>query len=150
MPATASWFAPLVLLSFADLLAAAPALEGIAVWEAHPGDDLPKEAIVLLNADGDQEWAALGRHSREETFVIRGSVFVVQDGATHEAIRTAITRAHTIAKNVADVVIADPTLGGAVRVAEFKAQRIDGGANVKSRWSEATFEVACGVRIQSS
>jgi hypothetical protein len=145
-----SWQAPLVLLAFADILAAAPSLDDVPVWEAHPGDDLPAEAIVLLNTDGDQEWAALGRHRRDEKFVIRGSVFVVASGADHDAIRSAILRAHTIADNVAAIVLADPTLGGAVRVAAFKSMRMDSGANTKSRWSEATFELACDVRVQDT
>lgn len=122
-------------------------LTGVPVYTAHPGAKLPPEAITMLNFDATQEWAALGRGSREEGFRIACSVYKSLPGASETVVQELQDRVAAIVAEVEAQIKSDVTLGGNVRTSKVAEMRAEQGFGANERWCEVTFEIECAVRI---
>lgn len=144
--------------AFKALLDADPTLIAaeVVVFTARPGaqqggEHLPDQAIVMYGWDADQEWAALGRESREERFEIPCSCVVTRDGASEAVVQevqdaiTVIIAAIETALRPQDTGV---SLSGTVRTAEFADAKAHQGFNDKSRWCEIEFTIRCAVRLR--
>lgn len=133
--------------ALATQLRARAGLTGVEVRTAHPGAKLPTEAIVMLSFDGDQRWAALGKGSREETFLIPTSIYVSKPGATETVAKACQDRVVALFAEVENQLRTDPSINSTVRVGAIRNPVAEQGYGDRDRWCEVMFQVECNVRI---
>lgn len=135
------------LIAFRALLEARPGLSGVGVFTAHPGDDLPPEAIVVDRVTTDQSWAALGRQRREEGFTVFVVLHIEKAGAGEAVATDARERVYAIKAEVEDALRADPSVGGTVRVADYARDELRQGTGDSVRWAQLEAQIGAAVRI---
>lgn len=82
-----------------------------------PGD--AREFVWLGDADGDQQWAAIGHQRREEDYQVTVTIFAAKEGTDQQA---TTERAFAMAAAIETQLRSDPTVAGAVRVCGFGGQ----------------------------
>lgn len=138
-------------LALADGLGDWPGLAGVQISSGYLGDETAKESIQLTGPDDiGQEWAALGRKSKDETITLEGFAWTVQPGAGETAIRAARARVIALAAEVELFLKSDPSLGGVVKWSAFKAAGLREGAHPDGRSAQLTFTVEAFSRLQSA
>lgn len=128
-------------------LEARAGLAGVPVYTADPGALLPLEAIVMLGFDASQEWAAIGRSAKDETFRIPCSVYKALPGASETVVQEVQDRVAAIIAEIETQLRGDPTINGNVRVAAVVEEVLAQGFGDESRKAEATFQIECAARI---
>jgi hypothetical protein len=103
----------------ADRLAALPGLAGVKIFSASVSDVPNREYIALIGEDLiEQEWAAIGKFSRDETITLTGAIYVQRPGKSEDVIREARRRAAELMGEIENVftgTTGDPGLGGVIR-----------------------------------
>lgn len=102
------------------VFAAAPALDGVHVFDGPPVTGSPLKDVVFVGYDGDpegdggqavefsQEWSSIGQKAKDETFTVNCAVLAWR-GST--AVRPVRERAFALLAAVEDALRADPSLG---------------------------------------
>lgn len=98
-----------------DGLKARPALSGVQVAWGIP-KALERELIVVLGADGEQVFGALGGRRRDESLEVDVTISVTGNDSDQERVSR---RALALFAEVEAFLRDDPTLGGIVRSAEI-------------------------------
>ena len=135
------------LLALKALLEARAGLSGVGVFTAHPGDELPPEAIVVDRVTTDQSWAALGRQRREEGFTTYLVLHIEKAGAGEAIATDARERVYSIKAEVEDALRADPSVSGTVRVADYARDELRQGTGDRGRWAQLEAQIDAKVRI---
>ena len=135
------------LLAFQAMLEARPGLADVDVFTAHPGDDLPPEAIVVDRVTTDQSWAALGRQRREEGFVVFVVLHIERPGAGEAVAIEVRDRVYTLKAEVEEALRADPSVSGSVRVADYARDELRQGTGDHVRWAQLEAQIDAKVRI---
>lgn len=100
-------------------LTALPATQGILVSDGFPAaGEEPTDLVVVggnvtPTADGTQVWAQIGHLRREEDYGVEISISCYRGGTEQKPSRDA---AFAILRAFDEQLIADPTLGGLVRI----------------------------------
>lgn len=140
---------PACLDALVTRLQARPGLAGVEVTSGPLGiDDTAAESIQFDNVEADQDWASAIRRSRDETYTIRGFLWIVQPGADEPAIKAARDRAFELFDELALALHEDPTLGGVVRTAQVRRPRLDQGIwGDGSRAARIQFAIEVSARL---
>lgn len=133
--------------ALADALMARAGLAGVQVLSAPEFQDIRNESIQLHDAAGDQEWYAIGRMSREESYAVDGMVWALRPGAGETINRAVRGRAFDLFAEVEACLWADPTMGGVDRVAEIGHLDVAEGANPNGRVCRIDFTVKVTKRM---
>jgi hypothetical protein len=133
-------------------LDARPGLNGVQVTIGFP--KVPaKELVMLGDIKGTQEPASIGRLSREERYKLEVTIKVERQG-TDQSVPT--TRAYAIAAELEQQLRDDPTVAGAVRIAQVGGRQHDPGrydleefvtSDGAGRMAVLTIDVACEARL---
>lgn len=101
---------PTVRTTLITALAARPALAGVQVVRAHPGQAIEPEAVYLGAARGSDEIPVIraGRKKRHESYTLDVFFDVVADGPDDQE---ASERAWTLFGELEDLLADDPSLG---------------------------------------
>lgn len=140
-----------VVTAFFDALKASiearPALSGVGVFTAHPGDELPAGAIVIDRVTTDQSWAALGRSRREESFTVFVVIHIAQAGAGETVATEVRERVYAIKAEIETALRDDPSVGGTVRVADYARDELRQGTGTGTRWAQLEAQIDARQRI---
>ena len=132
----------------AALLAALQARPTLSTVQVTYGAPLPSPAdeyVWLADADGEQETAALGAQRREEYYDLTVYVAVYRAGEDQQA---TTERAFELVAELEEVLRADATVGGVVRVAVVAGPfRLEEMASDTHRGAQVTVTVAVRARI---
>lgn len=122
-----------------------PPLQGVRVNYGPALPDPGRESINLLGVEGEQEWASLGKLSKDEVYVITVLVIVIREGQQTQA---AVERAYVIASKLEELLRDDPTLGNSCRVASVASPfDLEVGASDTTRSALLTIGVRVEARI---
>lgn len=137
---------PRFLVALREALQAHPALQEVVIATGPLGDGLAgaQAAIEFGTAAQTQEWAALGKLARRETFTVTGWVFVVQYGADEAVITATRERAYALLDAVAETLWHDPTVGHTVRqagITRHELQQVITGETGNARGCGILFEI---------
>jgi hypothetical protein len=135
------------LVALKAMLEAREGLSGVGVFTAHPGDELPREAIVVDRVTTDQSWAALGRQRREEGFTTYLILHIEKAGAGEGVATDVRERVYAIKAEVEDALRADPTVSETVRVADYARDELRQGTGDRARWAQLEAQIDAKVRI---
>ena len=135
------------LLALKAMLEARPGLSGVGVFTAHPGDELPREAVVVDRVTTDQSWAALGRQRREEGFAVFLVLHIEKPGAGEAIATDARERVYAIKAEVEDALRADPSVSESVRIADYARDELRQGTGDGVRWAQLEAQVDAKVRL---
>lgn len=118
-------------------------LNGVRVNYGPALPDPGRESVNILNVEGEQAWAGLGKLAKDEVYTVTVLVIVIREG---QQTKSAVERAYTIAAQVEDVLGDDPTLGGTCRVAA-----LDNPFDLEVGASDATRSalLTLGVRVEA-
>lgn len=125
-------------------------LAGVSIYTAHPGKNLPKRAITMLGFDATQNWAALGRHSRDEEFRISCSVYCELPGASEAVVQDLQDDANAIVSEVEKQLRDDPEINSTVRQSSLVEMEGNQGFDTEGRWCEVTFQIEARSRQRSA
>jgi hypothetical protein len=89
----------------------------VPVYRGWPDEARGEQFVVVTKVRADQEWRSLGSRRRDETYRV-GVVFQVGDQLGD--LERASERAYELLGVLEDFLLADPTLGGRVTVAELE------------------------------
>jgi hypothetical protein len=131
-------------------LKAATGLANVQITYGIPGPAAAeREWIMLGNARGDQESAAVGAQRREERYVLEVLVSVVRP--LREDQKTVTERAYELAgaieKSIRDWGSESPAFGGVVRWALVTGTDLTERADSQEREAEVLVRVSCAQRI---
>ena len=105
----------------------------------------PREFIALADISGSQEFAALGKLTKEETYTLDVYVSVVREGNQQQE---CTERCFALAAELEDYLRANPTVGGTVRIAQLSAPfNLEEFAGDTARQSILTLGVEAAARI---
>ncbi len=105
----------------------------------------PREFIALGDISGTQEFAALGKLTKDETYTLSVFVSVLREGNQQQ---TCTERCFAIASELEDYLRANPTVDGAVRVAQLSSPfTLEEFASDQARQSLLTLGVEATARI---
>lgn len=138
---------PVVMDALYDALTArqAGALNGVRVNYGPALPDPGRESVNILNVEGEQAWAGLGKLAKDEVYTITVLVIVIREG---QQTKSAVERAYVIAAEVEDVLGDDPTLGNTCRVAAVDSPfDLEVGASDTTRSALLTIGVRVEARI---
>jgi hypothetical protein len=138
---------PAFLTAWRAAMQARPGMAGVGVFTAHPGDELPAEALVVDRVTTEQSWAALGRLKREEQFTAFVVCHVAKAGAGEDVAAQARARAYALTGELADALRADPGVAGTVRVAAYVRDELRQGTGNGTRWAQVEVQVEAQQRI---
>lgn len=139
-----------------------PNLTGVNVVIGPPSPGVAQGQIwvALLEVEGTEKWAAMGRLQKEEDY--RQTVYISVLTRDGEGDSTAgRNKAYAIRKEIADQLLADPTVNSTVWQAQVErggkfeprlginVQSADGGTTTDLSWREAAvyFEILVKNRI---
>ncbi len=124
---------------------------GVQVSGAFLGKDTAVESIQLTGPDHmDQDWAALGKLSRNENITLQGLIWIQKPGADETVIRSTRARAFELLAEVEDFLRADPGVAAVVKYSGLRATDITEGANPEGRVCQLDFEIGAFQRLQST
>ena len=108
-----------------DTWAARAGLTGVQIASGELGGNAAsKERIELIGADTiAQDWAGIGRLSRDESLTLIGSIYVLRPGAGETVIRAARDRAFALMAEVELSFVesaAGSSIGGLVKAARAR------------------------------
>jgi len=145
MPVTYKSTAPVLKAALFTALGARAGLSGVTISYGAPLPSAPREFIALGDISGSQEFAALGALRKDETYTLTVYCSVLREGNQQQ---TCTERAFTLASELEDLLRADPTVGGAVRVAQLAQPfALEEFANDQARQSVLTLGVEATQRI---
>jgi len=105
----------------------------------------PREFIALGDISGTQQFAALGKLTKDETYTLSIFVSVLREGNQQQ---TCTERCFAIASEIEDYLRANPTVGDSVRVAQLSSPfQLEEFANDKAKQSILTLGVEATARI---
>jgi hypothetical protein len=124
-------------------LQARAGLAGVTVSTGPLGDGVGgQESIEFGHVDNTIDWHAIGRKAREENYMVDGWIFVTVYGGDEAAISAARDRAVALLDEVNTCLVADPSVGGVVTVAQVTAWALDQaitGQNTNARGAAIEF-----------
>lgn len=133
-----------------DALALRAGLAGVQIASAYLGKDSAPENIQFLSPDrSDQDWAAIGKLSRDEKLTIQGVVWVIQPGAGETIIRSVRARAMALFAEIEAYIRSDPTLGGTVKQVNATEYSSEEGASPNGRYCAIEFFIHTMARLTS-
>jgi hypothetical protein len=135
------------LVALKALLVARPGLAGVGVFLAHPGDELPPEALFVDRVTTEQEWAALGRLRRDEAITAFVVCHVIKAGAGEEVATAARARLDDLQAELEDALRTDPSVSGTVRQAAYVRDELRQGTGANGRWASLEGQVVAQARI---
>ncbi len=135
------------LVALKALLVARTGLAGVGVFTAHPGDDLPPEALYVDRITTEQEWAAIGRQRREETVTAFVICHVAKPGAGEDIATAARARVRELKAELEDALRADPGVSESVRVAHYAGGELRQGMDASARWASLEARIVAQQRI---
>lgn len=145
MPVTYKSTAPVLKAALFTALGARAGLSGVTISYGAPLPSAPREFIALGDISGSQEFAALGALRKDETYTLTVYCSVLREGNQQQ---TCTERAFTLASELEDLLRADPTVGGSVRVAQLAQPfQLEEFANDQARQSVLTLGVEATQRI---
>lgn len=142
-----------VKCTLADGLSLRAALQGVQVTTAYVGKNTARlETIQLLDADGEQEWGALGNRRREERFNLEGVVQVQRPGQGEETSRATRGRAVELFAELEAYLGERPDLGalGPSLVAQVSNWEMREGATPDGRYCVIAFVIAVRCSLRAS
>lgn len=139
-------------VAVADGLGAVGALSGVQITSAYVGDNTSGvESIQLIGDDQiEQDWAAIGRFSRDEFITLSGMVQVYTPGADETVIRTCRSRAQMLLSAIEGWLVADPSLGNVVLTSKIRPTQLVEGYDQGGRWALLHFEIRAQSRLTTS
>lgn len=138
------------LSALVDRIAIDPRADGVTVTSgAIAPDQAGIESVQLWDVEDTTEWRVLGPGQLEETATVRGLVWVTHPGGSEADIRACRARARELLEVILDVLLTDPTLGGAVQAAYLASHTVDQGINADGRRAvRITFEITLSAWIR--
>lgn len=139
-----------------DTLLKRDGLSGVQVTSADVGgNSAAHESIQLIGEDMiEQEWAQIGRFSRDETLILTGAIFVKVPGKGEAIIRQARSRVFVLMAEVEAAftgTLGDPSMGGVVRSALARPAELMEIVDPDGRIALLRFEIKSGkTRLQST
>ena len=94
----------------------------VVIGPPSPGVAQEKIWIALLEVKGDEDWAALGRLQKEERYTQSVYISVITRDGESDSKRGRDT-AYAIRKEIADQLLADPTVGATVWQAQVSKRQ---------------------------
>lgn len=85
----------------------------IVIGPPSPGVAQEKQWIALLEVDGTEKWAAMGRRQKEEDYYQRIYISVVTRDGEGDSVRGRDI-AYALRQEIADQLLADPTVNATV------------------------------------
>lgn len=120
-------------------------LNGVRVNYGPALPDPGRESVNILNVEGEQAWAGLGKLAKDEVYTVTVLVIVIREG---QQTKDAVERAYAIAAQVEDVLGDDPTLSDTCRVAALDNPfDLEVGASDTTRSALLTLGVRVEARI---
>lgn len=135
--------APTLLANLYTALVARAGLASVTVSYG-PVLGAPREFVVLADVTSNEDFAALGHLAKEEGYTLTIYVSVLREGNQQQ---TCTERAYAIAAEVEDYLRGDPTVGGAVRIAQVTRKDYEPFAGDSARQSILTLSVECSAQI---
>jgi hypothetical protein len=135
------------LLALKAQLQARSGLAGVGVFTAHPGDDLPPEALYVDRVTTEQEWAAIGRGKREEAVTAFVICHVAKPGAGEDVATAARARVGELKAELEDALRTDPGVSDSVRVAQYAGDELRQGMDASARWASLEARIVARQRI---
>lgn len=145
MPAASPATVPDAKAALLAALRARPALQDVQVEWAHPGKGIQRETIYLGDTlPYEQSAKTLGNQHREETYELEVVVTVERAGNDPEA---AERRVWELLFELAAVLREDAELGGAVRVAQYRASPVRNFVGAQKRVAESVARVTVTAEV---
>jgi len=139
--------APAFMNALVTALAARTGLSGVRVNYGPALPDPGRESVNVLGLEGNQEWAGLGRLSKDEVYTVEVMVLVIREG---QQTQPAVERAYDLLAELEDQLRENsnsPTAGGTVRVAAVNSVNLEVGASDTTRSALLTIGVRVEARI---
>ncbi|MDQ3933427.1 MAG: hypothetical protein M3340_02215 [Actinomycetota bacterium] len=128
------------------LLSTVPALEGVTVVYGYLNDatQMDDEMVHVGDVEFDQDWGALGRMRREESYRVELIVFVKREGDDQHGTED---RCWDLVGAVEDLLRADVKLGGAVREAGMTRGKQSNNPDSEGWVSQMIGSITCKATI---
>lgn len=97
--------------------------------------DTQREFVLLGNAEGDEDWFALGKQRKNERMK---QYVVIRVNVVNDVQVAATSRAFELFGVVETVMRTDPTVGNTVTSAQVKGWKLRKQGNAQGRWAELT------------
>lgn len=135
-------------------LKVAPALAGVQVAYAWPGQDLQRERVYLGRVFGPQNYRGLGPTPKPRDELLTVKVYVEVDlvgDAGADAQHEADLRARELGGALEDAIAADPSLGSSApgpHRAAIAVVALDGGETTDGRYAQLVYDVQFFSRLR--
>lgn len=139
--------APAFMNALHDGLSARTGLAGVRVNYGPALPDPGRESVNILGNTGDQNWASLGRLSKDEVYLVNILILVIREG---QQTQPAVERAYELLEELEDELretATSPTMDGTVRVAAVSSVQLEIGASDTTRSALLTIGVRVEARI---
>jgi hypothetical protein len=140
MPATTISVIPDTKANLKTQLEARPGLAGVQIVYGIALPNRRNECISICSAKDGQQWGLIGQRARNEEFTLTVYVCVVKTTKNQQAVTE---RAFAIADEIGDQLRTDPTVDGALMVAQVAGADLDEFANDQKREAILTVRLAC-------